>query len=312
MLRFLFCANCWLEFFLEAALLITLHWYTDNYMNRPTTGAGGNPALKKKSKRNKSGRKRKKSGWNVFLSSLRKKASSIPFDEFSAYASNEWKALTDDKRKEFEKRADMLNQREMEKGKDKLAHQVKEAPNSMQVPRAEGNKNSKAEDEAPSSYTATHHGTQESTNETIQEKAVAEERSVEQEDEIVQSNQVPLPQAPPPQVRIKQEEFDDDDVVVIERSPISFEVFIDNFTTDTVVRLDRNQNLTFQDLRTEIEADMELPFDDFRFSLPGSGRRCVNRKQEKKWFINDREFGLMHQGDGSLENPYCVYIQEAK
>ena len=58
---------------------------------------------------------------------------------------------------------------------------------------------------------------------------------------------------------------------------------------------------------------VDLPFESFRFALNPDGRFLVTAKQEKlgeKYPVLDPDFGIVNKGDGSVMNPYPVYIQE--
>ncbi|KAL7555170.1 hypothetical protein ACHAWF_018783 [Thalassiosira exigua] len=109
-------------------------------------------------------------------------------------------------------------------------------------------------------------------------------------------------------------EQDTDEVQVIEPLKKSrfdyFQVFLQKEDTQTVIRVERRQNVTFIDLREQIEEDCEGLPPSFRFTLGADGCR-VTPKQERKWYVMSKDFDLTHQGDGSVRKPYCVYIVEA-
>jgi len=112
-------------------------------------------------------------------------------------------------------------------------------------------------------------------------------------------------------VAIKQEESDDEEIYVIPRF-YYFRVVISNNDTNTVIRVPRRQDLTFEHLRHEIAEDAVLPFTSFQFTLEAAGVDRVTPNQEGKWNVSDVDFDLTNQGDGSRRNPYRVYIEEAE
>ncbi|KAL9187258.1 hypothetical protein ACHAXT_001361 [Thalassiosira profunda] len=88
-----------------------------------------------------------------------------------------------------------------------------------------------------------------------------------------------------------------------------FQLVIGVSATDTMVRLPSSSELTFADLRTEIEEDVDLPWDHFKFSVEADGMG-INKRQEKKWRV--REYDLTKEGDGSYQKPWRVYVKEAR
>lgn len=74
-----------------------------------------------------------------------------------------------------------------------------------------------------------------------------------------------------------------------------------------VIRLPRRQDLTFADLRYEIEEDVDNYPHDFKFTFSAKGSVCISLNQEKKWTIWG--YGLTKKGDGSYETPYSVFIK---
>ena len=124
---------------------------------------------------------------------------------------------------------------------------------------------------------------------------------------------------PPPQTKSmakpkseqkeKQEETDDDDEDG--QTLYFFQVVMSGIETDNVIELPRKQDLTFADLRREIEEEIDLPWDSFKFTLTAGGTVSPNRKQEEKRNVCCRDYGLTKKGDGSCERPYLVFIKEA-
>ena len=112
---------------------------------------------------------------------------------------------------------------------------------------------------------------------------------------------------------IKQETDDEIEVVAApRRSNFYFRVVISTTNTHMVIRVPRRGNITFDDLRNEIIKNIQLPFEDFQFTLEAGGALRVATPQERTWNVLDTEFDLIKQGNGSLRDPYHVYIEEAK
>ena len=111
---------------------------------------------------------------------------------------------------------------------------------------------------------------------------------------------------------VKLEDTDDEDAGSGKREHCYFEVVVAGKETDNMIRLPNKRDLTFADLRLEIEEDFKedtsVPSESFRFMLSVDSR-CVTLAQEKKWSIWG--YGLTKKGDGSYETPYSVFIKKA-
>ena len=110
----------------------------------------------------------------------------------------------------------------------------------------------------------------------------------------------------------KQEELGDVRFDVVESRFFYFRVVLSGNPTGDVIRvnaMDRT-TITFQQLRQELEDDVDLPCPSFQFTLKAGGGIRPNSKQEKKWHVGDIDFDLMKVGDGSCENPYRVFVVE--
>ena len=81
---------------------------------------------------------------------------------------------------------------------------------------------------------------------------------------------------------------------------------------DLMVRLPYNRNVTFEDLRRELEDDYaeEFPSSELRFLVAKDGL-AVSTAQEHKWRVHDYE--LTSQGtDGTFKKPYLMYMKSIK